>query len=138
MTSIVSSNYFDEIVAGWWKENMEDGFHHLRLYRNDFTTIPSTSLPDFVEANFDGYAAKDVDTAWNAIFKVLNGLYQFDSDAFTWVGGTLADQVVYGWYIEDGTDVIISKRFPSPIHVVMDTSIILTISPQVFSVSILE
>lgn len=138
MPSFVTSNDCDEEALTDWKERLNDSTHFLHLFTNNITPVPATALGDLVEATFAGYAPIDMTGKWGAIFKVLNGLYQMDSDVVEFTATVGANETCYGWYIADDTILKFSKRFAAPILFTPTVVASIKLSPQVFSVSILE
>jgi hypothetical protein len=139
MPGIVASNQsVNEALVQWLDLIDFGGACRLRIFSNDFTPTPGSDLSTFTEANFDGYAAKDPTGTWGVPFKVLNGLYQSDGQIWTWTGATTANQTVYGWYIDDGTFVYLSRRFNAPILVLPDVVFSVQIFPQTIATSLLE
>jgi len=135
---IVASNKSVEEALTNWINTLDDGDHRLRLFSNDITPTPGTLLDAFVEATYAGYTVKDPSGTWGAIYKVLNGLYQTDGTVFNYAATAGADQTVYGWYIDDGVVVRLSRRFNAPILMKPDVTFSLQIFPQGFATSILE
>jgi len=112
----------------------------LRLFQNDFTPDPASELTDFTEATFGGYAPIDLAAEWNAVFKVIDGKYQADTNAQEFECTGSPGQTVYGWFVVQASPsdhVRISGRFVSPIVVTPGTIFQITISEQEWSLSII-
>lgn len=80
---------------------------HLRVFKNNFTPLKASTLADFTEADFAGYAAADIDPAtWPApssVGGVAQSMYLPAPQVFTCTAGT---QDVYGWYLTDNADTV--------------------------------
>lgn len=89
--------------------------HRLRLFKNDLVPAPNTARSAFTEANFGGYASVDVSFKWGPISRAQVGQWVFDLAlvTFTRTGGP--DNTIFGWYLDDGTNVPFSFRFAAPI-----------------------
>ena len=137
MPEITYSNQAVEQAATDLKAQLNDGIFYMRLYKNNFSPVPGDAAGAFTEADFDGYAAIDVTGTWGAITKIVNGLYEIAGAEFSFLGGTTANQTVYGWYIEGSGEWICGKAFPAPILVKAGLFVKVTVNPQTVSLSIL-
>lgn len=89
------------------------------LFQNDINPDRFTTLDDFEEADFSGYAAGSAMTWSNAITdengisRIFGGAQQFLATA------TTVTNTVYGWYVvaADGTTLLASERFATPSQV---------------------
>lgn len=70
-----------------------------RLFKNNFAPDADTVFADFVEADFDGYAAVNLTGADATINGTDQGETENDGITFT-RASTGAAQTVYGWYVE--------------------------------------
>ena len=105
---------WDTVVAG-------GKLPRIRLFKNNYTPVNSSTYADFTEADFSGYAGY-ASLSWGAAF--INGSTQGEIDAtqVTWThnGGGTAN-TVYGIYITDGSNnLMYAERFSAPIS--MSTS----------------
>lgn len=73
----------------------------LRLYQNDYDPIPTSTVANFTQANFTGYAAIAVNT-WGDAFLNGDGYAQIEEVARTFTcTGALTPNTIYGYYITD-------------------------------------
>lgn len=82
----------------------------IRLFKSDTTIGVATVLGDLTEADFTGYAA--LGAQWTGQGIDGDGKARTIRDSFcvfTKTGG--ADQTVYGWYIYNGSTLILAQRF---------------------------
>jgi hypothetical protein len=131
----VASNALLDARAGTLRTLLNSS-HTLRLFKNNFTPTPASILSAFTQADFTGYASVSLASQFGAQTKIVDGEYQINSGTytFTWTGGS--DQTVYGWYIDDGTDVKFSQTFPSAILMTTGVSFTLQVNPQEWAFSI--
>ncbi len=99
----------------------------LRLYKNDYTPVPTSAVADFVEATFPGSEGKFINhLLWSAAVTVAGeAVSQYDSMAQQWTNTGEESQTVYGYYVtnEDGDEVLWAQRFTDPINVEPDGTI---------------
>jgi len=97
---------------------------NLHLFKNDIVPNQDTAVGDFVEADFDGYAASAYDAGdWNIGIDPVSGLIIYEpkpGGAVTqWEvsGETNIPQTIYGAYLTNAADtkVVMSRRFSTPI-----------------------
>lgn len=90
---------------------------NLHLFKNDFSPGASNELVDFVEADFDGYAAQAV--------ALIGGHYGPDGEFYNsfapapWImSGETHPQTVFGWFLTDVTNdlLLASARFDAPVY----------------------
>lgn len=88
----------------------------LHLYKNNYVPTPASALSDFVECDFSGYAEVDLSGEWSSPVLNLDGEYEMSTDphSYTQHGGATGN-TVYGIFIDDGTEVVICRRFDTPI-----------------------
>jgi hypothetical protein len=108
----------------------------LRLFQNMFTPAPDDILSDFTQATFTGYAAQSLSSAFAAGVKIIDGEYQSTAGPFTFTCSGGSAQTVYGWYIDDGSNVFLSNAFSAPITMVSGASFSITINAQDWSLCI--
>lgn len=105
---------------------------YLKLYQNNFTPTPSSTLASFTEATFDGYGEGTVAAAgWSAPFLVSGNRYVCTAPSITWVStGATPSNTVYGWYLVDHgvANVLYAEAFPTPV-VVSQAGIGITVQP---------
>lgn len=92
----------------------------LHLYKNNYFPNRVSTLGAFVEADFDGYAPKDMTLAdWQAI-QLADGIAiaQWGVGFTSWIADSGA-QDIYGYYVTDPDDVlcILAERFDAPFPV---------------------
>ena len=86
----------------------------IRLFSNNYTPVAGSTLADFTEASFTGYAAVTLDPADFATATITSDVaYSTNSvtPTFTCTGG--GGQTVYGWYAEGSTSgkVLAAQKF---------------------------
>lgn len=82
-----------------------------RLFKSDFTPTVNTVLADLtaIEADFSGYAAKTLTMTLGYIDGTSVPYAQ--SQLLSWVKSGATGNTVYGWWIDDGTNVIAVAKF---------------------------
>ena len=116
MNELVASNFFLEEKANELLSYMNSGWT-LRLFQNDITPAPETSLGEFVECDFGGYEEVSLSGAFSGPTKVQDGQYQIVSEVYQYTSETGASQDVFGLYIDNGTDWCFAYRFPIALHI---------------------
>lgn len=86
----------------------------IRLYSNNYTPIPASTLASFTEATFTGYSAVTLDPADFATATITSDVaYSTNSvtPTYTCTGG--GGQTIYGWYAEGATSgkVLAAQKF---------------------------
>jgi len=111
--------------------------YHLRLFSNNLAPTPATPLSSFVEASYTGYSPVSMSGLVGAPSKLADGRYQcsITPQTFQCTGG--AGQLVYGWYIDDGSNCHLAQAFPAPVNLVPGAPYVLQIALQEISQSIL-
>jgi hypothetical protein len=87
----------------------------LRLYRNDYTPLSTSTTSDFTEANFTNYTAKTLTRAsWSAASTVSNRAETSYSKQ-TWTCGTTGN-TIYGYYLVGATSgtLLWAEKFSLP------------------------
>lgn len=102
----------------------------LRLFTGPPVISPADVLADFSEATFAGYAGEDLAGDFGAPSKIQDGAYRINSVAKTFTCSGAPFETVLGCYLDNGTDVLFSSLFDSPILVANGTSFQVSISPQ--------
>lgn len=94
------------------------GFTKIRLFKNNFTPNKSSIDTDFEEADFDGYAAEDLD--YDPVFVNATPRTQVNAASVTWVRAAgPTDNDVYGIYITDNAGEVRGyELFPAPVPMV--------------------
>lgn len=90
---------------------------HLRLYQNDYTPEPDSASGNFTEATFPGYTSENLTGDWGAPVESADGKWYIEAPpiTFSW-SGVGSSNVIYGWYIDDGTEVVLAERLATPIN----------------------
>jgi len=91
-----------------------DSGHALRLFSNDFKPGPKEAIDAFAECTFPGYARVNMATKWKAVFKVIDGEFQFSSQDITFTPTGASNENAYGWYLVGDGKVKLSCRLPFP------------------------
>lgn len=91
----------------------------LKLYSNDYTPVAGSTPGDFTEANFTGYAAKNlVRGSWNAPSTNVQLAAEIAYSAVqTWT--PTSNQTIYGYYVTNvaGDTVLYARKFVTPVSV---------------------
>jgi len=136
MAQIVASNAFLNDRAGALRTLLNSS-HTLRIFKNNFTPTPANVLADFTEATYTGYAGVSLAGDFAAQTKIQDGEYQTQSTSHTFGPNSGTAQTVYGWYIDDGTNVKLSFKFDNPITVDATTTFSVQVNAQDWAKSIL-
>lgn len=84
------------------------GSLRIHLFKNNLTPTEDTILEDFVEANFDGYAAQDLDD-WGAPFLNVDVQAQVYAGLHVWTAtGGVTPNSIYGYYCTSGDDLLLA------------------------------
>jgi len=89
----------------------------VKLFKNDVPVVPGMVLADLTEADFVGYAPIILADSWLAGVSQLNEMLQVQPVLSQFTAGALAgDQIVYGYYLVDTTELILKGvvRFDTP------------------------
>jgi hypothetical protein len=130
----VASNYFLSARATTLQTLLNSG-QTLRLFQNNFSPTPASVLASFTEASYSGYAGLSLSAAFGAPTKIVDGEYQIASANQTFNGPASGSQVVYGWYVSDGTGVQFSGLFSSPVTMDSTVTLTLVLSPATWDYS---
>ncbi len=99
------------------------------LFKNDVTPAAGSVLGDFTEANFTGYASKNVND-WGAVVEVSGEAVSVASDQVWTVGVIGTGNDIYGYYVTYGGTLIFAERAPgAPIDMNTEANT-LTITPR--------
>jgi len=111
--------------------------HTLRLFQNAITPTPATPLSSFTECTFTGYASISLASAFGTPTQVTSGQWQTQAAPFTFscTGGSA--QTIYGWYVDDGTNMVMCQLLDSPFTISSGLQFVLQVAPQEISQSIL-
>lgn len=122
--------------AGTLRTVLNSG-HTLRLFVNNFLPDPASPLAYFIEATFSGYAPIPLTSLFPAATQVRNGQYELDSGilVFSCTGGS--SQTIFGWYIDDGTDMVACQLLDVPVVICAQGVYSVEIRPQEISQSVL-
>jgi hypothetical protein len=122
MPQIIASNDTLLSALNTFLSRINSGFG-LWLYQNVFTLSPASSLGDFVESNFAGYARQVVHSAFRPPVLIKPGQYVSTSGPFS-VTPTVDDpQLAAGWLITDGATWLAAAAFDPPQPIVHDVAI---------------
>jgi len=132
----VLSNPLLDARAGTLATLLNSG-HTLRLFQNNLTPTPATSLGSFTESTFTGYAAVSLSGQFGSPTFVTDGQYQIASGTYTFSCTGGSSQTIYGWYIDDGSNVKMSQRLDTPVTISSGGNYTLQVRPQEISQSIL-
>lgn len=89
----------------------------VRLYTNNINPTVTTVLGDLVEATFDGYAAIVLAMTFGYVDPSSTPYTQ--SQLLDWtMTGSVTPETVYGYWVDDGTDVLMVALFDAPIGMV--------------------
>jgi len=108
-----------------------DAGHSLRLFENDFEPLVSSVIGAFAEASYPGYARVNMAGQWRAVFKVIDGEWQFSSNDVTFTSTGPSNVSVFGWFLVGSNKVKLSCRLPFP--VLMTTGKSLTVRADVLT-----
>lgn len=90
----------------------------LKLYKNNYTPGPTSTIADFTEADFDGYGGAVVNVYQTPVIDPITGdwiLVQTVPSPFT-QSGVIITNTVYGWWCDDGANILLAERFDTPIE----------------------
>jgi hypothetical protein len=136
MNQIVTSNALLSDRADSLRTLLNSG-HFLRLFSNNFTPVPQSSLGSFTEAAFTGYAAASLSADFAVPTKVQDGEYQIASTFHTFNCTSGSSSMAYGAYITAGSDWKFAILFDTPITVTSGFSFAVQMNPQDWAKSIL-
>lgn len=86
----------------------------LKLFKNDYTPVDTSTLANFTEADFDGYAPITLN-AWGNAFINGSNIAEIDEvvRTFTCTGNTTPN-TIYGYYLEDvANQYLFAERNPA-------------------------
>lgn len=88
----------------------------VRLYKSAFTVQVNTVLADLtaIECDYTGYAPIVVDMTAGYVDPINNAIVQSQLMTFAPTGTAVGNQV-YGWWIDNGTDVLMGALLASPV-----------------------
>ena len=101
----------------------------LKLYKNNYTPVQSSTDADFTEATFTSYAAKTLTrTNWGAPTTVSNKASSTYSVQQSWTCGA-SGETVYGYYVMGATSGVLlwAEEFADPIP--MANTFVLNLTP---------
>lgn len=71
----------------------------IKLYKNNHTPADADTVADYTEADFDGYASKNL-TAFGAAFLNASNKGETDHTILTWTDtGAVTPNSIYGYYV---------------------------------------
>lgn len=112
--------------------------HTLRLFVNNFIPTPSTPLSSFTEASFPGYAGISLAGQFAGPTLVQDGQYMLTTPVLTFACTGLPGQTIYGWYVDDGTNMVACQLLTTPFPITQGGTYPVLLRPQEISQSILS
>lgn len=99
-----------EIIRAEWVANKPT----LHVYKNDYSPTLLSTIPDFVESDFDGYAPVTLDFANPAVDATDHVYIQAATATFNMTGNGNLPQRAFGIYVLDSTGLVLlfAERFP--------------------------
>lgn len=89
----------------------------LKLYKNDYTPVATSTAGDFTECDFTNYSAKTLDRdTWGTASTVSGkASLAYDSAPQTWTCGATGN-TIYGYFVVGATSgtLIYAERFATP------------------------
>lgn len=104
----------------------------LKLFATDVTPTQASTAASFTEAAGGGYASKSLTLASSTVSNV-GGIDQiaWSAQAFTYTGALTTNGSVYGYYIVDGSNVLITaQKFDGP-QLITGAETPTTITPKI-------
>lgn len=132
MPDLVASNDFLKLIASYAVGKL-NGNCWLKLYTNNLPPTPANVLANFQEATFGGYFAQAVAGSFPGPNRAQDGEYASQSPEFSFSCGSAPTNVIYGWYITDGSIVLLSSPFLLPIVVNIGTKFTVSIEATTWS-----
>lgn len=87
-----------------------------RLFTNDVDpTSPDTNPGLFVEATFDTYYVADLHASWGLVEYAEPGSYLVQCTPINYPSPATVGNTLRGWWIDDGTYILLAYKFPAPI-----------------------
>lgn len=84
----------------------------LHLYVNDYAPTLTTTLADFTEAGFHGYAPRGIAGTFGFPFINPDGLAESDSGNIMFAAGDqVVNETVHGWYLTLQSDIVPAVLF---------------------------
>lgn len=111
----------------------------LRLYTDDVVPTPATAPGGLTEANYDDYAAEDLDGRWSAVAQDQAGVYSTETDEITFDAPTTGSpETIHLVGLQEGADVLWLARLTTPwVAEVGGLPLRLQVRYQQFSASVL-
>jgi len=115
------------------RQSIQNWYNALvRLYTNNYTPVWTSTIANFTEATFSGYAGI-LNGTWNPAF--FNGVDvpQINRNTLTWTFTGGASQSIYGWYIKDQTNTFLycAARFDPAPQVLTNPGDTVVITPSI-------
>lgn len=132
MNDLVASNALLKTTATDLMVFLNNGTF-LGLYTNPLSPSPAHVLGDFAEANFGGYRRQPINFTFPPPRKQQDGEYESTGPEFTFTCNANPSNLVYGWYLSNGTDVLLSAPFTMPIPVNVGTTFTVQIEVTVWA-----
>jgi hypothetical protein len=133
---IIACNDLIEFVINAWEFQLNSA-STLHLYQTVVALTPATIASDLTESTFTGYAAKNLAGLYGTPAQVIDGEWQtiIPSQTFTCTAG--AAQTVYGYWIDDGSQMYWVEAFSTPLLMVAGGSFGLQLNLQEWALAIL-
>jgi len=103
----------DRLLKGG--SSVHDGDYTLHLFKNSYVPQDSSSLSNFTEADFDGYADKALAQAsWESVSLNTNDKAESSYSQQSWTCGA-SGNTIYGYYITGNTsgELLWAEKFGS-------------------------
>lgn len=112
--------------------------HTLHLFSNNFPPTPATPLSSFIECTFGGYVPLSLAGLFTGPTQVQPGQWQLDSGLLSFPCSMSPGQTIYGWWIDDGTNLVACQLIDAPFAIAPGLTYFLLLRPQEISQSILS
>lgn len=113
MSLLVCTNAFIRSRAEAARDFLDTSFS-LHLFSNDFSPNCASLISDFTEVFFPGYAPQIFGGTLREPLKIADGWYRLASGLFSFLPTADSDQLIYGWYVSRGSEVVLCNRFDFP------------------------
>jgi hypothetical protein len=114
MSALIASNLLVQQSANWLY-GVLGNFCHLKLFKNNFVPTPASVLTDFAEATFPGYFEISLLGQFANPVLLTNGLCQIQMVSQSFTIGAPGLETIYGAYLEQFGQVLLSWNFDTPI-----------------------
>jgi len=90
---------------------------YARLFVNSVSPNPDTPLSAFLEATFGGYAPISLAGRFGPPVKIAAGQQQIATSALVWGNVSGPTQEVFGLYVTQGPNLVLSSALSAPVSV---------------------